>query len=219
MFRRSSTGEIGDKAADGEAAQAEKAPVKTKPPEQVGKGRPTPKRSEAERGRYRSIQGGTTSGRAGTGTRDPRRKLTPEEKAQEKERSRAAHSKRMEAMRKGEDWALLPRDRGPLKKLARDYVDSRRRASEFYMYALPVLLATVVTHDPVLEDLATPLVALLVAVLVIDGFFIRRSLFKLAAERYPGESTRGLTPYVILRAMQIRQLRNPKPRLRPGDKL
>lgn len=219
VFRRSSAGETDSKAAGGEAGQAKEAPAKTTPPEQAGKGRPTPKRSEAERNRYRSIQGGTTSGRSGTTTRDPGRKLTPEEKSREKERARAERVRRMEAMRKGEDWALGPRDRGPLKRLARDYVDSHRRASEFYMYALLVLLVALFTRSPVVESYTGPLVFVLIAIIAIDAFFIRRGLRKLAAERYPGESTRGLTWYAVMRAMQIRRFRNPQPRVKPGDKI
>jgi hypothetical protein len=39
----------------------------------------------------------------------------------------------------------------------------------------------------------------------------------LAAERLPGESTRGLALYSAMRALQIRRLRVPKPRVNPGD--
>lgn len=219
VFRRSSAGETDSKAAGGEAEQAKDTPAKTKPPTQAGKGRPTPKRSEAERNRYRSIQGGTTSGRTTSTVRDPGRKLTPEEKAREKDRARSDRTKRMEAMRRGEDWALGPRDRGPLRKLARDYVDSHRRPSEFYMYALLVLLVALFSRNQVVATYVGPLVFVLIAIIVTDGFFIGRSLRKLAAERYPGESTRGLTWYAVMRAMQIRRFRNPVPRVRPGDKI
>lgn len=218
VFRRSSAGETDSKAAGGGAEQTEEAPAKNRPPEQAGKGRPTPKRSDAERNRYRSIQGGTTSGRT-TGTRDPGRKLTPEEKARERDRARSDRTKRMEAMRRGEDWALGPRDQGPLKKLARDYVDSHRRASEFYMYALLVLLVALFTRNKIVESYTGPLVFVLIAIIAIDGFLIRRGLLKLVAERYPGQSTRGLTWYAVMRAMQIRRFRNPQPRVKPGDKI
>jgi DUF3043 family protein len=218
VFRRSSAGETDSKAPGGEAQPAQEAPEKTKSPTQTGKGRPTPKRSEAERGRYRSIQGGTTSGRTTT-TRDPGRKLTPEEKAREKDRAQSDRNRRMEAMRKGEDWALGPRDRGPLKRLARDYVDSHRRPSEFYMYALLVLLVALFSRNQALNTYIGPLVFVLIAVIVIDGYFIGRALRKLAAERFPSESTRGLTWYAVMRAMQIRRFRNPQPRVKPGDKI
>lgn len=215
VFRRSSAGETASEAAEG-AEQTETAPAKkTPPPQQAGKGRPTPKRSEAERARYRSIQGGKTSGRTGSASRDPGRKLTPEEKQRRKEQDRADRQRRMRAMQAGEDWALGPRDRGPLRKLARDYVDSHRRPSEFYMYALILVLVAMMARQAEFEYL----VVVIIIVVVIDALFIRRSIRKLARERFPNESTNGLTWYAVMRAMQIRAMRNPKPQVKPGDKI
>ena len=48
---------------------------------------------------------------------------------------------------------------------------------------------------------------------------VRRSLHRLVAERLPGESTRGLTTYAVMRALQIRRFRVPAPRVAPGDKI
>lgn len=214
VFRRSSAGSSGSTAEEPSPTQSQEAPAKNKPAAQAGKGRPTPKRSEAERGRYQSITGSTTSGRGpGTGSA-PKGKMTPEDKA----RVRSERDKRMSAMRRGEEWALGPRDRGPIKKLARDYVDSHRRPSEYYMYVLVLLLIALLSRSKVLNTYVSPFVLVLVVVVVIDGYFIRRALFKLAAERYPNESTRGMTTYAVMRALQIRRFRTPAPRLKPGDK-
>ena len=51
----------------------------------------------------------------------------------------------------------------------------------------------------------------------MDALLLRRSINKLAAERLPGESTRGITFYAIMRALQLRRFRNPAPRIKPGD--
>ena len=212
VFRRSSAGAADGKATDSEAAQSQGAPDKTKPPAEAGKGRPTPKRSDAERNRYQTITGSTTSGRGPrTGTKA---KLTPEDKA----RARSERARRTEAMRRGEDWALGPRDRGPIRKLARDYVDAHRRPSEYYMYVLLLLLVALLSRNATLNTYVSPLVLVLIAVVVVDAYLLRRALFKLAAERYPGESTRGMTTYAVMRALQIRRFRMPAPRLKPGDK-
>src|SRR5215471_15045167 len=144
VFRRSSAGAANGEATDSEAAQSQRAPAKTKPPAEAGKGRPTPKRSEAERNRYQSITGSTTSGRSPRTGTGPKGKLTPDDKA----RARADRVRRTEAMRRGEDWALGPRDRGPIRKLARDYVDAHRRPSEYYMYVLIVLLVALLSRNP-----------------------------------------------------------------------
>ena len=55
--------------------------------------------------------------------------------------------------------------------------------------------------------------------LLDDKTKTRRSLGRLMAERLPGESTRGLTMYAVMRALQIRRFRVPTPRVRPGDKI
>jgi hypothetical protein len=197
---------------------AAKETVKDKPTSQAPKGRPTPKRSEAERDRYQSIQGGRSSGsRTATGAR-PAGPRTPEQKARDKDHDRSERNRRMEAMRRGEEWALQARDKGPARKIARDYVDSHRRPSEYYMYMLIVLLVVLISHNKALSGIVSYLVMALVVVIIIDGFLIRRALRKLIAQRLPGDSARGLTMYAVMRALQIRRLRVPAPRLKPGDK-
>lgn len=215
MFRRSSSdGATDGKAVDSEAAQSQGAPAKEKPAAEAAKGRPTPKRSEAERNRYQSITGSTTSGRGSGSGSTSGSKATPEDKA----RARSERDKRTAAMRRGEEWALGPRDRGPIRKLARDYVDSHRRPSEYYMYVLLVLLVALLSRNTTLNTYVSPLVLVLIVVVAIDAYLIRRALHKLAAERYPGESTRGMTTYAVMRSLQIRRFRMPAPRLKPGDK-
>ena len=215
MFRRNSGGATEGKAADSEAEQSQGAPAKNKPAAQTAKGRPTPKRSEAERNRYQSITGSTTSGRGASCGGASGRKLTPEEKA----KARSDRDRRTTAMRRGEEWALGPRDRGPIRKLARDYVDAHRRPSEYYMYVLLLLLVALLSRNATLNTYVSPLVLVLIVVVVVDGYLIRRALLKLAAERYPGESTRGMTTYAVMRALQIRRFRMPAPRLKPGDEV
>jgi Protein of unknown function (DUF3043) len=215
VFRRSSAGATEGQAQGSEPAQAPEAPAKSKPPAQTGKGRPTPKRSEAEANRYRSVTGSTTSGRNRSSTAAPARKLTPEEKT----KVRTDRNKQMQAMRRGEEWALQPRDRGPMKRLARDYVDAHRRPSEFYMYALIVLVIALVAgkaHKALNSDLQFLLLAI-IAVIIVDAILLRRSIAKVAKERLPDESTRGITFYAIMRALQLRRFRNPAPRIKPGD--
>jgi Protein of unknown function (DUF3043) len=220
VFRRSSAGATDGQATDSQPAQAPEAPAKTKSPAQTGKGRPTPKRSEAEAGRYRSLSGSTTSGRnRSTPAATPGRKLTPEEKDKARAQARADRNRQVQAMRRGEEWALQPRDRGPMKKLARDYVDAHRRPSEFYMYALIILVVSLIagkSHKALNADLEYLLLAI-IAVIIIDAILLRRSIAKLAAQRLPGQSTRGITFYAIMRALQLRRFRNPAPAVKPGD--
>ena len=215
VFRRSSAGATDGQAQGPQGTQTPEAPAKSKPAAQTGKGRPTPKRSTAEANRYRTITGATTSGRGRPTATDPKRKLTPEEKAKVRE----DRSKQMQAMRRGEDWALGARDRGPAKRLARDYVDSHRRPMEYYMYALIVLIIALFAgrSNTALASYMQIFLLAIIAIIVVDGFFLRRAVVKVVNERLPNESTRGLAFYAIMRALQLRRFRTPAPRLKPGD--
>jgi hypothetical protein len=206
VFRRRSAGATDGTAQDSPGAQSPDGPAepKTRPAAESAKGRPTPKRSAAEANRRQPI----------TGSRGPVAPRTKEEKA----KARTTRAGKYEAMRRGEAWALNPRDRGPARALARDFVDSKRRISEYYMYVLVVLLAAVFVRSKAAQAIISPLVLVLVLVIVVDGLLIRRSLQRLMAERLPGESARGLTMYAVMRALQIRRFRVPSPRIGPGDK-
>jgi hypothetical protein len=211
VFRRRSAGATDGTAQDSPGAQSPDGPADAKQPRsqaEAAKGRPTPKRSEAERNRRQPITG------SGSRSRAPAAPRTPEEKA----RARGDRARKYEAMKQGESWALNPRDRGPTRALARDYIDSKRRISEYYMYILVLLLAAVFLRNKTEQQYISPLVLVLVVIILIDAQVIRRSLRRLVAERLPGESTRGLTMYAVMRALQIRRFRMPAPRVRPGDK-
>jgi Protein of unknown function (DUF3043) len=167
----------------------------------AAKGRPTPKRSEAER-RRRPVSAPSDRKEANRQYRD---------------RQRGDRTRRQQALAKGEQWALPARDRGAVKALTRDYVDSRRRVSEFYMYGLVVLLALLFVRNPFVQSIVPLLVLAAVLVMLVEGIFIGRRARALAEERLPGESTQGMRLYAAMRALQIRQLRMPKPRIKPGD--
>ncbi len=219
MFRRSNGGATEGTAQGSQSpqgAQTAEAPEKSKSSVQAGKGRPTPKRSAAEANRYRTVTGSTTSGRGPAKAPDPRRKATPDEKA----RARDERNRQVQAMRNGEEWALGPRDRGPAKRLARDYVDAHRRPMEFYMYALVVLIIALFAgkSSSAVGSYMQIFLLVIIAVIVVDAILLRRSLLKLVHAQMPKESTRGLAFYAIMRALQLRRFRQPTPRLKPGDK-
>jgi hypothetical protein len=167
------------------------------------KGRPTPKRSEAERRRRQPYSAPTNRKAAASQSRG---------------RDRTERARRYEAMKRGEEWALPAKDKGPVKALTRDYVDSRRRISEYYMYILVLLFVLLLFKNPGIQAIVYPLVLLLIAIMVVEGYLTSRAVKKLVAGRYPGESTRGLTRYAIMRGLQVRRLRMPAPRVGPGAK-
>lgn len=194
---RAATGEGGSAPAPGANGSARRSSAVTE-----GKGRPTPKRSEAERNRRQPI----------TAPTDRRAAYKQARSRQRDNRSRTA-----EAQARGDQRALPPRDRGPVRQLARDYVDARRTISEHYMYSVLVLLVLLLIPATITRLLVYPLILLTLLSILVEGSLINRRIKKIAAERFPDESTRGLGMYAAMRAMQIRRFRVPKPRLKPGD--
>ncbi len=217
MFRRGNAGARGNTAQDDQGAQSlgadgTKTAEKVRPAAETAKGRPTPKRSEAERGRRQGITGsrGGSGGRGGGGGGGGRSASTSEER-------RAERLRRQEAMRRGEDWALLPRDRGPVKALARDYVDSRRHIGEYLFIILIVVIVLTFIHAPIIQTYSTLIALILIIVIGIETSFQTRAIRRLAAERLSGKSTRGLGFYVAMRTINPRKLRNPSPRVQRGQ--
>lgn len=190
-------GEAGSPGADDPSATASTSRAVT-----AGKGRPTPKRSEAERRRRQPF--------SAPGDRK-------EANRQYRTREREARANKSEAMRRGEEWALPARDRGPARALARDYVDSKRRLSEFYMYGLLVAMILLFVPSTFVKAIVPVVVMAAIFVMLIEGILIGYRVNALIRERLPGESTRGLRLYAAMRALQIRRLRMPKPRIKPGD--
>jgi DUF3043 family protein len=170
----------------------------------AAKGRPTPKRSEAEKRRRQPY----------TAPGDRKSAAT-----QGKSRDRTERARRMEAMRRGEAWALPRKDQGPVKALARDVVDSRRGISEYYLYGIVVLI--LLLFIPALKGTIIVDLVILAVLLVIvgEGWLVSRRVLRLARERFPGESTRGIGMYTALRGTQLRKMRVPAPRVQRGQKV
>ncbi|HEX2902944.1 MAG TPA: DUF3043 domain-containing protein [Jatrophihabitans sp.] len=118
-----------------------------------------------------------------------------------------------QAVRSGE---VLPRrDQGPVRALARDYVDSRRMASNYLLWLFPLLLIGYVI--PIVQYL----VLLAFLALVGEWFFAGKRIKRLAAERglQTRETAIGLGFYAGSRAYFRRSWRRPLPVVELGDKI
>jgi hypothetical protein len=171
---------------------------------------------------YTPKKGEATPKRTGTSVRRPEPPAANRKEALRRARQRQ-REERVEArakMMSGDEKYLLPRDKGPIKRLARDVVDSRRNAATFFFVGLfVVLLGTGRGFPSQVRIGANTLFLVLFAATAIDTFLILRRVRTLASERYPKESTRGLLFYVIMRTISFRRLRVPKPRVKIGDKI
>jgi hypothetical protein len=171
--------------------------------EPTKKGRPTPKRKDAEAVRKVSS-------------------LAPASSKAEKERqraaTRAARVAQRQAQLRGDESALLPRDRGPEKRYIRNYVDSRRGIAEFLMPATLVVLILSIFQIPALTAFGTILMYTLLIFAIVEGFLLNRRIKGEFLKRFPNATYKGNGYYIFSRAVSLRRLRVPRPQVKPGEK-
>lgn len=168
------------------------------------KGRPTPTRREAE---------AANKARA----KVPR---TRKEQAAARRLARTESSSKMrDAMRSGDDRFLPARDKGPMRRFTRDFIDSGFSLLELMLPAMVVLLFFGYSGNTTLARYANTALPALLLVVIAEGFRLRWRLRKEATRRFPGESLKGITLYAVMRALQVRFLRQPKPQVRMGQAL
>jgi hypothetical protein len=168
------------------------------------KGVPTPKRSEAQANRRRPYQAPAN------------RKAAAQ---QSRQLERGERIRRSEALQRGESWALPPKDRGPVRALARDVVDARRGIGEYYMVMVVLLVVLLIVPGSSTKVIADIVVVFLLVVIIVEAWLVGAKVKRLAAERFPNESTKGVVWYAGSRGIQLRRMRIPKPRVNRGDKV
>jgi Protein of unknown function (DUF3043) len=171
----------------------------------VGKGRPTPKRAEAQGRRQGPPPPPPT-------TRKEAYKRTREQQA-------AARGNQRAAALSGDESALPARDRGPARRLVRDIVDTRRNAGSFFLVVAALVLVGYFIPSPAVQSYTVFVWFAFFIVIAVDSVFLGRKISRVLAERQPDhkEKTRTLVWYGISRATMVRRWRFPKPRLGLGD--
>ncbi|WP_330303998.1 MULTISPECIES: DUF3043 domain-containing protein [unclassified Streptomyces] len=189
-----------------EKAPADKAQVtdskQTRDP-QAPKGRPTPKRSEAQTQRRSVANTPTTRKEAAKRQRDERRT--------QMERQR-------QALASGDERYLPARDKGPVRKFARDFVDSRFCIAEFFLPLAVVILVMSMVRIGSLQNIALLLWLVVIVMIVVDSIGIAIRLKKQLATRFPDLPKKGAVPYALMRTLQMRRLRLPKPQVKRGER-
>jgi Protein of unknown function (DUF3043) len=167
-----------------------------------GKGRPTPSRRAAERERRQRVK--PTLSR-----RDSYRR--------QRDAARAEREKRRQGMLTGDPRHLPRRDQGPVRAYVRDVVDSRRSIAEFFLvFALGILVASLLPVAAV-RAFAFYLWSVMLLVIIVDSFVLAMRLRKALRERFPEDERKGAVAYGLMRSTQLRRLRLPPPRIKPGQ--
>ncbi|HEX7351276.1 DUF3043 domain-containing protein [Brachybacterium sp.] len=171
------------------------------------KGRPTRSRKEAEAARRRPL------------VVDDRK----EARRRDRERANRERMESQQALMTGDEKKMPLQHRGPERRFVRDVVDARRNIAEFF-FPIALIFMLVALVLPLIRPelttlLSTGMIIILwggIAVCVVDSLFLRKRLRRLLSEKF-GDVQRGLVGYGIMRAIQIRRFRLPRPQIKHGE--
>jgi hypothetical protein len=173
----------------------------TDPQPDTGKGRPTPKRSEARKARRNPSPGGRSK----------------EAAAARRQANRTERQRAFEALRTGDERHLPPRDAGPERRLARDIVDARFTLGQIFMLVILIAFLSGFVPNHAVQEFASLGSLLALTVIILDCARHGRAAKTAVIERFGTASSRGISSYAFLRAMMPRRFRRPPPKVRRGD--
>ena len=122
---------------------------------------------------------------------------------------------------RGDQVHLPARDRGPVRKLVRDVVDSRRNAGSFFLFVAALVLVGNFVPNEQLRSYTVSLWLVFFLVIIADSIVLGRKVKKTVLERFPNQDhkMKGLVWYGITRATMVRRWRFPKPEVALGTKV
>ncbi len=169
----------------------------------AGKGRPTPKRKEAEAANKRPL------------VPDDRRQASKDARA----KAKAQRDIEYKAMLTGDERHMPVRDAGPVKRFVRDFADSRFNLGSFFL-PLAVVFRLFACVSQYLGELGFILVTgvlyLYVIAVVIDLAVLWFKLKKALVAKFGPAAPRGNLMYGVLRATQLPRTRMPRPQVKRG---
>jgi hypothetical protein len=163
-----------------------------------GKGRPTPKRTEAQGRRHGPPPPPPT-------TRKEAYKRMRETQAAGRGAARAGAAR-------GEEGYLAPRDRGPERRLVRNVVDARRNVGSIFLGVAVLLLVAQFTPSLAVKSYTFAAFFGFFVIIIVDSFVLARKIRRAVTERFPDTTIpmRKLSWYGISRSTMIRRWRFPK---------
>ncbi len=175
-------------------------PVPSIPVKEGGKGRATPTRAQAQAAAKARAKG-------------------PQDKKAaarlQRERRSETNAKAREGLRSGDERYLPARDKGPVRRFVRDFVDARLCMAELLLPLLLIIMVSQAFARGLSNGLWTATILLVALDTMLLVFRLRREL----ARRFPGQVTKGSVGYGVLRSLQLRFTRMPKTKVKLGSKL
>ena len=169
-----------------------------------GKGRPTPSRKEAE-----------AAAKARAKAPRTRKEIAAAEKLKRSESSQKIRA----AMKSGDERYFLARDKGPVRRFIRDFVDVRFSFIELMIPLLIIAMVLGYTGNTRMLVISNFLLMGTLLLILVDSLFLRFRLRRELVRRFPNEPLKGTTYYALVRSMQMKFMRMPKARVKIGEKL
>ncbi len=135
----------------------------------------------------------------------------------QREERRTAMARQREALAKGDERYLPARDQGPVRKFARDFIDSRFNIAEYFLPMAVVILVLSMIRVASLQNVALLLWLVVIVMIVLDSIVTGFRLKKRLAERFPDERRRGAVAYALMRSSRCAGSGCPSPRSSAGS--
>ena len=167
------------------------------------KNRPTPRRKDQEAARRQPLV---------VADRKQARKLDRASRNQQLAKTR-------QAMLTGDDSGLPARDKGPVRRYMRDYIDARRNLAEFMLPVMLVVLALSFLRTSEILFFVTILTYGILLTAVLDTFIMYRRLRTKLVAKFGEEAAgaKGNGMYAAMRAFQLRRSRMPRALVKRGE--
>ena len=166
-----------------------------------GKGRATRSRKDAEAARKQALH-------------------VPKDKKAARAAMRARENEARLEMRRafytGDEKHLPLRDKGLVRRAIRNYIDSRLGVGDVFVPLAFLILIPLLQPTAEIQAAASMFWTFMLLMLAVDSIFISIRIRKMLTTQFPQEVHRGAIAYGLLRSIQIRFTRVPKPMVKIG---
>lgn len=126
-------------------------------------------------------------------------------------------AKQRQALATGDERYLPARDRGQVRRFTRDFIDAKWHVAEFFLPIALTILVMSILPSMAAKNLSLVLWMGVILMIVFDSVLTSRRLKKALRERFPDEELKGATMYGLMRTLQMRRMRLPKPQVDRGE--
>ena len=167
-----------------------------------GKGRPTPKRRDAEAARRQNA-------------------APPKDRREAKSRMKAERAKERQlaadALQSGDERQYPARDQGKARHIARNWVDGRRNVGEVFWPVVITALVLLFLPIPALQQMSTVVLLGFYVLITLDSGLSLLGLRRALHREVPDQGDRrGALAYGFGRSIQSRKRRRPIPKVERG---